>query len=341
VQVTTADTSHLITSGSGVSAQSIVPVPQWCLDNPNTGIWGVRTSACEIYGATYETYELVNGAWIKTGEANLNIYNLSYGSTSSSYFVHQVQVSAYAGYGPALDASVEGSTATANGACATTGVSFPPEPLLPFNSVHSGEADFQTTATAVGAIGTCATTWNVLFVNPGHTTASLPIVMDQIRCDNATGANGFRAARVGCVIPWYASAVVYSASAYSSLASHVARAQASGLPGNSFAAPLVRTTNQATIDTNRNLACGKAPSITGLSCDEYPLASSLQGLSAGGTLRSFSGCQINAPQATGPTGASACMITATENSAQGGIMAGFYYDERVLDGDPFRVLVGA
>lgn len=35
------------------------------------------------------------------------------------------------------------------------------------------------------------------------------------------------------------------------------------------------------------------------------------------------------------------MITATENSAQGGIMAAFNYDERVLNGDPFQVLIGA
>jgi hypothetical protein len=44
---------------------------------------------------------------------------------------------------------------------------------------------------------------------------------------------------------------------------------------------------------------------------------------------------------TGPTGARACMITNTENSAQGGIMAAFYYNNRVLGGDPFRVGIGA
>jgi hypothetical protein len=47
------------------------------------------------------------------------------------------------------------------------------------------------------------------------------------------------------------------------------------------------------------------------------------------------------PRATGPTGASACMITASQNNAQGGIMTGFNYDWRVLNGDPFRVLISA
>lgn len=138
----------------------------------------------------------------------------------------------------------------------------------------------------------------------------------------------------------YASSVGYSQSAYPSLAAHVSQAQNSGLPGATFAAPLNRLRDATAINANRNLACGDAPSIAGFSCDEYPLASSYQGLSTGGgTRRSFDGCQIFAPVETGPTGVSACMITASENSAQGGLMAGFYYDWRVLDGDPYRVRV--
>jgi hypothetical protein len=42
---------------------------------------------------------------------------------------------------------------------------------------------------------------------------------------------------------------------------------------------------------------------------------------------------------TGPTGVSVCMITATENNAQGGLNTQFFRVERVLDGDPFRVTV--
>jgi hypothetical protein len=33
------------------------------------------------------------------------------------------------------------------------------------------------------------------------------------------------------------------------------------------------------------------------------------------------------------------MINARNNSAQGGLMADFFDSQRVLDGDPFRVLV--
>jgi len=33
------------------------------------------------------------------------------------------------------------------------------------------------------------------------------------------------------------------------------------------------------------------------------------------------------------------MIPASQNNAQGGLMSNFYYNERVLDTDPYRVLV--
>ncbi|NYH43499.1 hypothetical protein HNR22_003226 [Micromonospora jinlongensis] len=160
--------------------------------------------------------------------------------------------------------------------------------------------------------------------------------MNEVRCDNATGGQ----ASAGCVIPWYASAVQYSTASYPEMASHVSRAQASGLPGGSFAAPLFRTTNQTIIDRNRNLACGNPPQVDGKTCDEYPLASSYEGLSAGGTRRTFSGCSFSGiPSATGPAGVSVCMIAANQNNAHGGLHTQFYRAERMLDGDPFRVLV--
>ncbi|GHH29554.1 hypothetical protein GCM10018780_87760 [Streptomyces lanatus] len=142
------------------------------------------------------------------------------------------------------------------------------------------------------------------------------------------------------MVPWYASAVYYSRAANPELASHVSRAQASGLPGATFEAPLTRTTDPAVNQDNRDKACGDAPSVTGKSCDEYPVASSYQGLSAGGTRRTFDGCGFpGIPAGQGPTGVSVCMINATENSSQGGLHSAMYRSERVLDKDPFRVEV--
>ncbi|MEV4350169.1 hypothetical protein AB0J83_37405 [Actinoplanes sp. NPDC049596] len=118
-------------------------------------------------------------------------------------------------------------------------------------------------------------------------------------------------------------------------------AQTSGLPGVTFANPLNRNTTDAA-EVNRTLACGDAPSISGKSCDEYPLKSTYQGLAYGGSRRTFAGCNVSAPTGvTGPTGTSACVITASENNAQGGIRAKFNYDNRVLNGDPFLVNISS
>lgn len=68
----------------------------------------------------------------------------------------------------------------------------------------------------------------------------------------------------------------------------------------------------------------------------------MQGLAAGGALRTFPGCQINAPtNVTGPTGASACMIDAGDNRSGGGTIVAFFYDNRVLNGDPYLVAIGS
>ncbi|WP_455681286.1 NucA/NucB deoxyribonuclease domain-containing protein [Streptomyces griseoluteus] len=76
-----------------------------------------------------------------------------------------------------------------------------------------------------------------------------------------------------------------------------------------------------------------------MSCDEYPIATSKNGLSAGGTRRSFDGCSLpNIPSGTGAKGASICMIPAVENSSQGGSNTQFFRAERMLSEDPFRVL---
>ncbi|WP_413755054.1 hypothetical protein [Streptomyces sp. MMBL 11-3] len=282
---------------------------------------------------TYTTYLTVNGQQTTTGVANMLVINYSYGDTGLGRFGHQIELSAYDGWGVALEATVTG-TARASGACTLSSSSFPSQPLLPLNSWRLGEAFFDTTATASGAIGTCASNWYIEFHNPGYLGSGINYSFNEFRCDNDTIGRP----TVGCVIPWYASKLFYSSTSYPSLASHVQRAQASGLPGATFERPLTRTEDQTIIDDNRRLACGDAPSITGLSCDEYPIARSKEGLSSGGTRRTFDGCQLpNVSSGTGPTGVSVCMITGTENNAQGGLNTQFFRAERVLDGDPFRV----
>ncbi|MFD5557662.1 hypothetical protein ACFWIA_27955 [Streptomyces sp. NPDC127068] len=289
-----------------------------------------------ISGLTYTTYRTVQGQRQVTGVANLIDIQYSYGDKSLPTWGHQVEVSAYGGWGDALKASVSGK-ATKSGECKVTTSKFPAKKLTPLNSWRLGESFFDTTATRTGAVGKCTTTWTLTLTNPGYNPATVKRPLDDFRCDNA-----FTGRVPGCVVPWYPSPLVYSKRAAPQLASHITRAQNSGLPGATLGQPLTRTTSQTTIDRNRDLACPPGETRpAGKSCDEYPLASSRQGMAAGGQRRSFSGCSISGvPTRTGPKGASACMIKVADQNYQGGKNSSFYKTERVMNKDPFRVLIG-
>lgn len=321
-------------SASRAAAAAAVDPPQWCEDSNNT-IIGNRTAVCRVSGLLYWTYETVNGQQRTTGEAHMIVINYSYGNTGMGRFAHQIELSAYKGWGVALNASVSGNAYQSKD-CTLESSSFPAKPLLPLNSWRAGESFFDTTATAAGAMGSCTTTWNLTFRLPGLTPAMTQYSFDEFRCDNNTRGR----AVVGCVIPWYASALTYSGSVIPNIVRHVRLAQNSGLPGASFAAPLKRTTNDRITFLNRSRACGDAPSIQDMTCDEYPVATSGNGLANGGTRRTFDGCQMDhVPSGTGSAGASVCMVPGTENNSQSGTNTQFYRAERMLDGDPFRVLL--
>jgi hypothetical protein len=85
-------------------------------------------------------------------------------------------------------------------------------------------------------------------------------------------------------------------------------------------------------NANRTKACPDSwakPRPAGYSCDEYPMASTVQG-AANPSIpswgrRNYIGCQMGAPYGTtGPNGYSACFIDKDKNDLQGGLMSGFY-----------------
>ncbi|WP_329028359.1 NucA/NucB deoxyribonuclease domain-containing protein [Streptomyces sp. NBC_00690] len=315
------------------SPQAGIKPPKWCADS-NGRVLGIRTQTCVAYQLSYKTWQVIGGQRRQTGEALGNLYSFGYSDTSVPTWGQQIEVGMYAGWGDAIKGSVRG-TSTGQGKCTRTSVSFPGKPFLPLNTWRLGESFYRSTATAAGAVGTCATTWALTFTAPGCPGSALPHTDREFRCDNNTAGRP----QAGCVVPWYASHLNYSTAKYPALASHVSRAQASGLPGGRSSRPLHRTTDPVIQNDNRRLACGDAASITGKSCDEYPVATSREGLSAGGTRRTFDNCDFNLPRETGPRGASACMIAVGDNNAQGGLNTQFYRANRVLDGDPFHIVV--
>ncbi|GGQ97487.1 hypothetical protein GCM10010496_73050 [Streptomyces asoensis] len=87
----------------------------------------------------------------------------------------------------------------------------------------------------------------------------------------------------------------------------------------------MRETDAALIGRNRFMACGDAPSIQGISCDEYPFASPKNGLASGGNRRTFGDCGLpSILSGTGPTGISVCMLTKAHQDYRGGVNTQFY-----------------
>ncbi|MER7379218.1 hypothetical protein [Streptomyces lanatus] len=72
-------------------------------------MYATRTQACRIDGVLYETYVVRNGVRTTTGEVNLLLINYSYGSTSESRIAHQLDVTAFNGWGDALKGSYSGN----------------------------------------------------------------------------------------------------------------------------------------------------------------------------------------------------------------------------------------
>ena len=131
---------------------------------------------------------------------------------------------------------------------------------------------------------------------------------------------------------------------YPNFGRHVRDAQNSGLPGAyPDGTPLTRLTDATLSRRNGDTACPDSyPRPSGYSCDEYPFRSTWQGaFTGGGSGRTFDWCQINAlpTGVTGPTGYSACMIPAIENSSAGGTLGYFYSSNRVIEREPFHVWV--
>ncbi|MEV0987803.1 hypothetical protein [Streptomyces sp. NPDC049949] len=329
VEVTTADAppAGALWRSPGLAA-GVTP-PQWC-DQAYNQVWGTRTQACIWSTVTYTTYLVTNGQRTTTGQANITVMQYNYTDTGLGRYAHQIDTSMYSGWGDATKATIDGQ-ATLTGPCTRNSATFPAKPLSPVNSWNTGESFWDSAITGPAAKGKCKTQWYLTFNNPGYDPAVVDYSMNEVRCDNATaGRPG-----IGCVIPWAASNLVYTRTATPELADHVTKAQATGLPSR-----LTRTEDQTVIDSNRTKACGSAPSVPGKSCDEYPIASSQQGLNAGGTRRTHPGCGFTGvPAGTGPVGVSVCMIAVADNNSQGGTNTQFFRRERVLQDDPFNVVV--
>lgn len=129
------------------------------------------------------------------------------------------------------------------------------------------------------------------------------------RCDNV-----FPGYPAGCVVPAI-TPILTTMTQLPAIAANIAAVQQAGphhygLQGEG--SPLTR--NSSLIGANRAVACPGTPPA-GLSCDEYPFASTDQGASQ-----------------TQPPDWGTALVPVAEQNSQGGLLSSFYNEYRVMDG---------
>lgn len=317
-----------------VSPMAIQPLPRWCADNYAGGRFVTRTQDCETSGFSLQKRLTVNGRTTVVGTASLAWYSYQYTSFSIASVAHQ-----YGFRVSTITGDVAGITLSAasncTGSCVHSGAVIPATPVA-LNGWREAESFTSPPNTTLGSIYYLATGWSLTVNFPG--SASGPTTLRtqpyDVRCDNAMGG---RYPSAGCAVYYAAGRVAFSSAANPSLVAHLSQAIRSGLPGGSALNPLHRTQVPSVINLNRSRACGGVAAQPNRSCDEYPFASTYEGAASGGSARSFPGCYLSDPPATGPVGFSRCIIDARQNSAGGGILGAAYQKQRILDGDPFYV----
>lgn len=319
---------------SEAGIQSLQTVPDWCKENFNKGRYATRTQDCETFGIIYTKYVITNGSWKAVGSATLSVYSYQYSSFTDPTVAHQYGFSAAQVAGD-LSGVTLSAASQCSGACVSllTG-NISPAPIVLYEW-REAESYYEPTDTVLGSLHYFGTAWGLTATLDGN-SQSVWTDYNEIRCDHASGGPHPTA---GCAVWWAPGVVTYSRASLPTLTAHIEQAHLSGLRGSSVNSPLHRTQDASIIAANRAASCGSPPSLPNLSCDEYPFASTHEGAASGGTARSFPNCFFLDPPATGAVGFSRCMIDAQQNSSGGTILGNTYWQQRILDGDPFIVRI--
>lgn len=314
-----------------------VDFPTWCYQASEKWLFH-RTDGC-----TYEKRNLLvfdTRTGVVVGTIEYFIFAYTYSSVSIDKWAYQISILQLATTGNAAGSSVTGYT-ECQGECARISTDFPRQPIQ--GGYAHGTSFYETTVPESGVVGYAETTWRYWFENPrwigGASTVAEITPPIELRCDVVAQV------QAGCVFP--AIRPIHSIDLSGpdpAYATHIADAQASGLPGGyPNGPPLHRLSSSVLIQANRGAACPPSlPRPDGFSCDEYPYASTWEGAATGGgDGRTFGWCQISGLPAgvTGPGGYSACMIPLAENTHGGSLLGAFYGSSRVLEGDAFFVRI--
>jgi hypothetical protein len=331
------------------AAASLEPIPQWCEDNAFNGIAFNRTQVCEIAAWTHHIRSS-DGVLLATLTYVTVIY--AYTFADSNIRGQQMELQLIDGSGIVEGTTVDGDADCGppipEQRCDVVTVDFP-EQRFEVGSIAVGSSFYESVDLASGDVRNEESRLFASFHNPNWEALGFEgawfLWTTWPRCDNALPGYPIG----GCVYSQYTwSTMTYRLDGpYPELASHIAAAQASGLPGayvdGPNSTPLERVTNDTLIALNRDAACNipAYPRPQGKDCDEYPFASTEQGaFLGGGAARTFDWCQIDEPEGEGQVGYSVCMIDSEQNQRGGSdLNTVLFLPFRIIDGDPFHVRI--
>ncbi|MEV7617527.1 NucA/NucB deoxyribonuclease domain-containing protein [Streptomyces sp. NPDC089799] len=192
-------------------------------------------------------------------------------------------------------------------------------------SAINGKVDYSSSV-AKQKQDTTTAQYTFTFTKAGYTPATVRYGSLRMRCDDTfwNRANTARTLSPGCVHPAFTPTMTTMAT-LPEIARNIrdvqSRGRHLGVPGG---AVIRREAREANITANRNAVCprGQVPPRPGLSCDEYPFASTLEG-----------GHHVP------PSSRGTRWVPASEQNKQGGRIQTFHKKERVVHGDGFWVKV--
>lgn len=323
------------------AARAGVPIPQECIDaGPNRETLG-RYSNCTAAVGPAIISLVRNGKKIPTGTLTLVVINYTFMARDQRVWGNQLEVTATSLTGTAIGATLKMTPECAGDICTDAGGKASNHKLVTGVSM-TGKSFWKWEAGAPKTSASGMANWTITISKGTSITAPKVFTTRTVRCDNIV-------ANAGCVIPQATPVVTFFMGEHYDFTAHIQKAQGSGLPGaRSSGFPLHRTQDPLRINLNRATACprvraGGPVRPSGMSCDEYPFASTFEGAGNGsGGGRTFYDCQVPAlpTNVVGPGGYSVCMILEDDNHWGGIELLKVYNTSRVIDGDAFWVELG-
>ncbi|UQI46193.1 NucA/NucB deoxyribonuclease domain-containing protein [Streptomyces sp. HU2014] len=307
-----------VTAGAALAAGELkCPVPP----PGNTSVWS-RTHSCQTVNATVNV--LRNGRPV--GSAHFTVQHVMSLDIDKTAWSETVRTTKARLVGNASGIRAVFGTTCGSGCKATPGL----KPFTLGSSAPSARTAYQATVKRYTQRDSMSR-YTFSLTKPGFTPGSLAYNSSVYRCDDKFYSKKPQFSKPpGCVFRTH-PAVETNQRLLPYISKNIRNVQSKGIHIGSpnYGRPLHRITDGKKIAANREAVCpARTKPPTNLpfpkpQCDEYPFASTKEG-----------GTALAKPNR------GTMWVPDKENQTQGGFLATFYRENRVLDGDPYYVYVG-